>query len=150
MEFPENESLQLVGGWVYVAMTSSNYDRFKIGRTGRNPLARMAVFRTSDPGLALEAAYFVPASHGRLSRVESALHRQFGGRIRFHDESLSEWFAGSARWGCERVEEIFESWHEAPVADFSQLDQDRICRGFESDLHALFAAPRRPPNGIPW
>ncbi|WP_080414519.1 GIY-YIG nuclease family protein [Burkholderia ubonensis] len=69
---------------------TKDYNRFKIGRTTNNPLTRLKTLRTGDPYVAVEAAYFVAASRERLSQLEAAIHREFGGRIRFHDEGLSE------------------------------------------------------------
>lgn len=141
----------LDGGWIYVMMTSSNYSRFKLGRTKKNPLGRQKTLRTADPGEDLQAAYFIPALHGKLSRIEVSVHRQFEGRIAFHDESLSEWFPGSAQWACEWLENLFEDWTGQPVAGIDLLGQGRICRAYEADLLSLYG-PVTPlgPDGIPW
>ncbi len=141
--------IELVGGWIYVVMTSSDYNRFKIGRTRNNPLARLKTLRTGDPYVAVEAAYFVPASRERLSKLEAAIHREFGGRIRFHDESLSEWFPGSAKWACEWIECLFAGWWEE-VASVYMLDQDRICKAYESDLEGIYIPKKLGSDGLPW
>jgi hypothetical protein len=128
------------GGWIYVMMTSSNYNRFKVGRTAGNPVDRAKQLRTGDPGVALQAAYFVPAFHGALSRVEADLRLEFGGRISFHDESMSEWFHGSAEWACQWIESVFEEWFGAPVACMHMFGQDRVCRAYEEDLRYFYGS----------
>jgi len=118
--------------------TSSDYNRFKLGRTVRNPLDRAKQLRTGDPGLGLEAAYFVPTSHGRLSRVEAAVHCEMGRRIPFHDGTRSEWFAGTAEWGFEWLESIFDDWDMPVSNDLQRLWSDVVVRVYEDDLLALF------------
>jgi len=144
----------LDGGWIYVMMTSSNYNRFKLGRTKGNPLQRHKGIRTGDPGLALQAAYFIPASHGlKLSKVENALHREFEARIPFLDGALSEWFIGNPKIACEWIEYVLGEWKDQPVtSDLNMLGDGRICRAFESDLRDLYAPPTSPDSsdGIPY
>lgn len=143
---------QLAGGWIYVLMTSTDYNRFKVGRTKRNPLSRVKTLRCGDPGIDIEVAFFVPASHGKLSRVEVDLHRQFGGRILFHDESESEWFTGNPKFATQAIEGIFIGWWEEDVTDMAMLGQGRICRAYEENLIDLYGprVPLNPVDGMPW
>ena len=136
-------SNELAGGWIYVLMTSSDYNRFKVGRTIGNPLDRAKRLRTGDPGIALEAAYFVPNSHGKLSQMEAAVHREFPGRITFHDETISEWFPGSAQWACEWIESVFAD----SLSSMYMFGQDRICRAYEADLLDFYGPLRIRPIG---
>lgn len=136
---------ELKGGWIYVMMTSSDYNRFKVGRTNGNPLDRAKKLRTGDPGIALLAAYFVPASHENLPQIEAAIHHEFGGRISFHDEGISEWFHGSARWACEWIESMFEGWY-GPIASMHMFGQGRICRAYEDDLCTFYGTIRSPSS----
>ena len=131
-------SIEVTGGWIYVLMSSSNYNKFKIGRSRRNPMDRIKDVRVGDQGIGLLTAYFVPSSVGALSRVEAAIHDQFGGRLAFHDESLSEWFEGSPDWACQWIEAVVEDWRQEPVASISSLGSGRICRAYESDLAGIY------------
>lgn len=144
-------SNDLGGGWIYVMMTSSDYNRFKVGRTNGNPLDRAKTLRTGDPGVALEAAYFVPVLHGKLSQIETSIHCELEGRIFFHDEAASEWFSGSAKWACDYIEIMFEGWMGEPVASMFMFGQNRICRAYEADL-LMFYGPipmLNPIDGLP-
>ncbi len=127
----------LGGAWIYVMMTSSNYNRFKVGRTRGNPLDRAKQLRTGDPYLAIEAAYFVPAAHGQLSRIERAVHGELPGRIAFYDGSPSEWFHGTAAWACNWIETIFEEWW-TPVGGAHRIGTDTVAKAYEDDLLALY------------
>lgn len=125
------------GAWIYVIATSSAYERFKIGRTIRNPLDRAKQLRTGDPGLALEAAYFVPSLYGQLSNLEAAVHAEFGQRIAFHDGSPSEWFVGTAKWACMWLEGVFDGWSIPVSTDLERMWTDVVVRAYEADLVAL-------------
>jgi hypothetical protein len=141
----------LDGGWIYVMMTSSNYNRFKVGRTNGNPLDRAKKLRTGDPGIDLQTAYFIPALHGKLSKIEAALHREFGQRISFHDETTSEWFYGNAKWACVLIEGLFEDWVGQPVTGMHMVCQDRICRAYAEDLISFYGpVPPLDVDGIPY
>ncbi|MFJ1467737.1 GIY-YIG nuclease family protein [Massilia orientalis] len=146
-------TIELDGGWIYVIMTSSDYNRYKIGRTNGNPMDRVKKLRTGDPGVDLQAAYFIPASHGKLSQVEAALHREFEPRISFHDETVSEWFRGDAKRACEWMEYLLGEWKGQPVTfGLYLLGEGRICRAFEDDLRSIYGpfTPASPIDGLPW
>jgi T5orf172 domain len=135
------------GGWIYVVMTSSDYERFKVGRTNGNPITRAKQLRTGDPKLGLLVAYFVPASRGELFKVEASIHQLLDQRILFHDETNSEWFLGDAQEASKWIEHFFEFWMGQPVASMDKLGQGHICRAYEEDLR-LFYGPRSPLNPI--
>lgn len=127
------------GGWIYVLMSSADYDRFKVGRTSDNPLVRFKTLRTGDPSLGLETAYFIPTRTEKLSIVEAEIHSRLADdRIAFHDEADSEWFRGSAKQACEWLEVMFSAWWGQPVVDTYLLGQGRVCRAYESDLENLY------------
>lgn len=142
---------EFAGGWIYVMMTSTDYNRFKVGRTKGNPLDRAKTLRTGDPGVGLLAAYFVPASLGKLSQLEAAIHRQLEQRIAFHDEANSEWFSGTANLACQWIEGMFQDWCGEPVTTMHMLGQSRICRAYENDLVAFYGPfpPLNPIDGLP-
>jgi len=143
-------SIKFTGGWIYVMMTSSDYGRFKVGRTKGNPLDRAKELRTGDPYLDLHVAYFVPASMGQLSKLETALHKEFDERIATHDESISEWFSGPADWAANRLESILEDWTDEPVSSLYAYGQGRICRAYEADLKLHYSPPKlHPIDGLP-
>jgi DNA mismatch repair enzyme (predicted ATPase) len=138
---------ELGGGWIYVMMSSSDYNRFKVGKTTLNPVDRWKGLRTADPTLGFLAAYFVPDSVGPLSTIEADMHSRLEGRIRFFDESKSEWFTGTAEWACGFLDDLFEDWMDQPVARMARFDTHRVCRAYEEDL-AHFYRPIRPLNSI--
>lgn len=140
------------GGWIYVVMTSSDYNRFKLGRTIGNPISRFKTLRTGDPRLGIEVAYFIPASFAeKLSRMEADLRRELGPRISFHDENGSEWHRGSAKDAAQLVECLLEGWSDQPIASIHLFGKNRICRAYEEDLATLYGpAPLLDDNGIPW
>lgn len=45
------------GGWIYVFMTASDYGRYKVGFTKRNPMLRLKQLRTGDPKIGFEVAF---------------------------------------------------------------------------------------------
>ncbi|WP_181406128.1 GIY-YIG nuclease family protein [Stenotrophomonas rhizophila] len=96
-----------MNGWIYLLETTSDTLRFKLGRTGgENPLRRYLQLRTGDPGLLFRVAYLVPTVTWKLSRIEYAMHQQFGDQIRFHDDTRSEWFHGRP----ESAQVLLEGW----------------------------------------
>ncbi|OAS90030.1 hypothetical protein A6I77_23295 [Achromobacter xylosoxidans] len=141
--------IEVQGGWIYVLGTTADYQRFKIGKS-TNPLKRFKDLRTADPYLAIEAAYFVPTSKGRLSAVETAIHRQFPERIRFHDDEEGEWFSGTPKMACEWMECLFADWFGEDAASVYMLDQDRICKAYEEDLEAIFMRKKLGSDGLPF
>jgi hypothetical protein len=142
---------KVLGGWIYVLGTSADYQRFKIGKS-KNPLKRFKSLRTADPYLAIEAAYFIPTSRGRLSAVETAIHHRFPGRIHFHDdEELGEWFTGTPKMACDWMEGLFAEWFGEDVASVYMLDQDRICKAYEEDIESIFGHKKKLGNdGLPF
>lgn len=131
----------LGGGWIYVLMTSSDYNRFKVGRTVGNPLLRLRNLRTGDPKLDLQAAYFLPRKYGQLSRIEWSLQKEFGTPINFHDEGESEWFTGSAKAACGWIDEVLYGWADSPLYGLSMFDTQRICKTYEEDLRVFYGMP---------
>jgi hypothetical protein len=144
--------VEMTGGWIYVLMTSADYGRYKVGRTIGSPLVRFKALRTADPKLGLEIAYFVPSSFDELSRVEAALHRNLVGRMTFHDEVPSEWFAGDVKAATEWIECLFaEWWGDGVVSDWFRPDLKQISRVYEGDLLSIYGPPPDLDEyGIPW
>lgn len=137
------------GGWVYVLMTPSDYNRFKVGRTKRNPMDRLEELRTSDPYLSLHVGFYIPPSlPGKLSRWEKHVHNFFEScRIGFIDESgeVSEWFHGSPAQAAFEIECLFED-----VTDCFDPNSTKIWRAYEEDIVSFYAPPPTLENGIPW
>jgi hypothetical protein len=71
---------ELDGGWIYAMLSSSDYNRFKLGKTTLNPVSRWKGLRTADPTLGFLAAYFVPEALGTLSAIETDIHNRLEGR----------------------------------------------------------------------
>lgn len=139
----------LAGAWIYVMMSTRDRGCFKIGRTRRNPIVRWKELRGGSPGLALERAYFIPDMHGKLSKIEAEVHKQFGGRMAFHDESVSEFFPGEAEWACQWIEAIFDEWW-GPVGGAHAIGSDRVACAYESDLELLYnPIAVHPVDGLP-
>ncbi|HHQ4522829.1 TPA: GIY-YIG nuclease family protein [Aeromonas veronii] len=128
----------LDGGWIYVLMTASDYDRYKVGLTINNPLLRYKKLRTGDPRLGLEVAYYIPNSLGlTLRSLENKLHKVLGPSINFFDEVPSEWFSGEPRDAYTKLESCFEGWG-FDVTDFFQPSEKKIVRFWEADLISFF------------
>ncbi|HCG5511557.1 TPA: GIY-YIG nuclease family protein [Vibrio parahaemolyticus] len=86
-------------GWIYILMTSSDYDRVKIGKTKNHPMLRLRNLKTGDPFLSIQVTYFVPPNFSlTLKGLEDLIHNDLKGcRVPFlNDEDLknkpSEWF----------------------------------------------------------
>ncbi|MDE9586054.1 GIY-YIG nuclease family protein [Citrobacter braakii] len=72
-------------------MTASDYGRYKVGFTKRNPMLRLKQLRTGDPKIGFEVAFFIPDSLGiKLSALEAMLHEELGPAVEFWDEQKSE------------------------------------------------------------
>ncbi|MEH3425568.1 GIY-YIG nuclease family protein [Enterobacter roggenkampii] len=70
------------GSWIYVLMSGTDINRFKVGKTTQHPVKRMKDIRTGDPTLALQVAYFVPALLNiKLGMLESAIHQQLASTV---------------------------------------------------------------------
>lgn len=145
------DSMQdLNGPGIYVLMTSSDYIRFRVGRTGGNPLNRERMLRVGDSFLAMAAAYFVPRHHGQLSKIEQAMHDEFGGPILVHDESEAEWFIGTLTWACEWIEVVFEgSW--SVISGAHTIGWERVSTAYDWDLMAPYGRGAAPLSvvGLP-
>ena len=140
------------GGWIYLLMTSANYQRYKVGRTNQNPLIRFKQLRTADPCLDFEVAYFIPTSLGELSKVEAEIHRHLERRISFHDEKASEWFKGDVKVASELIEGFFENWWGCNiVTDCFRPNACNVLRAYEERLNFMYGPePEVDENGIPW
>lgn len=87
-------------GWIYILMTSSDYNRIKIGLSIRNPMKRLGQLKTGDPNCVLYAAYFIPRYRQGLSlqSIEKYIHDYFSAhRVSFVEDEddtkrKSEWF----------------------------------------------------------
>ncbi|MHA1002869.1 hypothetical protein ACR9IA_20305 (plasmid) [Leclercia pneumoniae] len=132
------------GSWIYVLMSGTDINRFKVGKTIQHPVKRMKDIRTGDPTLALQVAYFVPASLNiKIRMLESAIHQQLAasvGRISFYDEAESEWFHGDARNAWSELDMIFEEF-EFIVTDCYQPGENKIVRFWGTDMEIEY--PRR-------
>lgn len=130
------------GSWIYVLMTGTDINRFKVGKTTQHPVERMKQLRTGDPTLALQVAYFVPASLNiKLGMLESAIHHQLAAtlkRISFYDETISEWFHADARDAWRELDMIFEEF-EYTVTNFYQPGQSQIVRFWGSDMETEYS-----------
>lgn len=137
------------GGWVYVLETPSDYNRFKVGRTKRNPILRLRGLRTADPYLSLHVGFYIPPSlPGKLSRWEKHAHNFFeASRIGFIDESgeESEWFRGSPAQAALEIECLFEN-----VTDCFDPCSTKVWRAYEADIVTFYAPPPKLEDGIPW
>ncbi len=128
----------LDGGWIYVLMTASDYNRYKVGLTTNNPLLRYKTLRTGDPTLGFEVAYYIPNSLGvTLSSLESALHKELGPSINFFDDGPSEWFSGYPGCAFTKLEICFEEWGFVVTDDFQPSEQ-KIVRFWEADLISFY------------
>lgn len=132
---------QTEGGWIYVLMSGTDINRFKVGKTINHPVERLKQLRTGDPTLALQVAYFVPTLLGiSLGGLESAIHHELTesmGRISFYDETFSEWFNGDARDAWSELDMIFEEF-EFTVTNYYQPDENKIVRFWGADLEAEY------------
>jgi len=133
------------GGWIYVLETSSDYERFKLGKaneSGNGPFTRYSNLRTGDPYLTIHCAFFIPSRLGSAQKVESMLHEGISDlRIYDHHGSPTEWFQKRPGWGVEYI--------CAKLARFAQQrdvryrcdlppDLDRVVFIYESDLRRFF------------
>lgn len=133
--------MQLDGGWIYVFMSGSDYQRFKVGKTKNNPLVRLNQLRTGDPTLDFQVAYFIPSSLGwSLSQLESHIHEELEQgfcRINFYNEKRSEWFHGNSRHAWNELDIIFENL-EVDVTDWFQPGESKVVRFWEESLRSLY------------
>lgn len=132
------------GSWIYVLMSGTDINRFKVGKTTQHPVKRMKEIRNGDPTLALQVAYFVPALLNiKLGMLESSIHQQLAatvGRISFFDEAVSEWFHGDARNAWLELDMIFEEFGYT-VTDLYQPGENKIVRFWGADMETEY--PRR-------
>ncbi|EHP8019863.1 GIY-YIG nuclease family protein [Enterobacter roggenkampii] len=138
------------GSWIYVLMSGTDINRFKVGKTTQHPVKRMKDIRTGDPTLALQVAYFVPALLNiKLGMLESAIHQQLAstvGRISFYDEAQSEWFNGDARNAWSELDMIFEEF-EFTVTDHYQPGENKIVRFWGADMETEYPVRFNLYNG---
>jgi|GEM_PF-5013016 len=75
------------GGWIYVIMTASDFDRVKIGKSRSFPFKRANNLKTGDPNI---------DSVMNFTDLETLIHQEFDYiRIKFNDTGAkSEWFSG--------------------------------------------------------
>ena len=138
------------GGWIYIFMTSSDYNRFKVGRTKNNPMIRLKNLKTGDPNLGLLVAYFVPEYLSLLPILEKEIHKQLGESLMFHNESFSEWFSGEASESWRKLEIIF-SCIGLEVINYPTLDVTKVTRFWEADVICFYATlPKICKNELPW
>lgn len=125
--------MDLEGGWIYMVMTSEDYERFKIGMTrGATPMRRVKQLRTSDPFISLLVSYFIPCKVHELSKWENALQQEFGPPILTHDGTESEWYRGGLGEAQEWVEAKLEEWFGNPV--MGVISSNAAYRAYEDDF----------------
>lgn len=130
------------GAWLYVMMTAADYNRFKVGKSINDPLDRRGTFRTADPFLALQGAFFIPAQMVDISTIEAYVKRNFRKRglgIDHYTESTSEWFRGSGAWAIEQIVELLCNYTgQKEIGWGYEIHQDRITLLYEEALGFLF------------
>ncbi|MDX7710740.1 GIY-YIG nuclease family protein [Aeromonas caviae] len=136
------------GGWIYVLMTSSDYNRYKVGLTKNNPMLRMNQLKTGDPLIGLDVAYFIPNTLGKLSKVEAALHAHLGDPIEFHSGEASEWFFGDPQDAWRVLDTIFKLLGYE-VTDYFDPDAQKVVRFWAADLEFYFNPPKTDEYGFP-
>lgn len=141
----ENEPVfytQPNGAWLYVMMTAADYKRFKVGKSINDPLDRRGTFRTADPYLALQGAFFIPAQMGDISTIEAYVKHNFRQRglgIDHYSENPSEWFKGSGGWAIEQIIELLCNYTGQEEIRYGyEIHQDRITLLFEEALGFMF------------
>lgn len=129
----------LLGGWIYVLLSSQDYTRCKIGRTSGNPLVRYKQLRTADPFLGLVVAYYIPNSFGSVNLFEKLIHDEFKDhRIINHDEGKTEWFRIEYSQAENLIDGMLEDWCNHKIYYFGCLHLDKLCKLYESDIQACF------------
>ncbi|KVT90964.1 hypothetical protein WK60_17845 [Burkholderia ubonensis] len=58
-------------------------------------------------------------------------------------------FPGAAKSACEWIECLFAGWLEE-VASIYMLDQDPICKAYESDIEDLSIPKTLGSDSLPW
>ncbi|EPJ8558902.1 GIY-YIG nuclease family protein [Klebsiella pneumoniae] len=133
--------MQLDGEWIYVFMSGSDTERFKVGKTKNNPLIRLNNLRTGDPTLDFRVAYFIPSSlNWRLYGLEKHIHDQLEKgfpRISFYNDKRSEWFMGDAIDIWREMDIIFENL-EVDVTDYFDPEGTKVVRFWEENLKSIY------------
>ncbi|MEQ4693278.1 GIY-YIG nuclease family protein [Providencia manganoxydans] len=142
------------GGWIYVFMSGTDNNRFKVGKTINNPFIRLNQLRTGDPTLDFQVAYFIPSSlNWDLSKLENHIHKELEagiGRINFYNDQPSEWFRADCRDAWFELDVIFENL-EVEVTDYFDPDAKKIVRFWEENLRSLYAPPAPlDEDGLPF
>jgi hypothetical protein len=136
--------------WIYVFMTSTDYNRFKVGLTKNDPMLRINQLKTGDPRIALKVAYLIPDALGKLKGIEDAIHDQLGNPIEFHNGEDSEWFVGDQQDAWLVVDTIFEILGYE-VTDYFQPFETKVVRFWEENLISFYEpTPKTDQYGIPW
>ncbi|GKX51547.1 GIY-YIG nuclease family protein [Budvicia aquatica] len=129
------------GGWIYVFMTASDYNRYKVGLTRNNPMLRLNQLKTADPMIAFQVAYFIPNSLDvKLSVIEKMIHQELGVPVFFWNEEPSEWFYGEPRDVWSKLDDLFEMFG-FEVTDYFDPDGKKVVRFWEESLNAIYAPP---------
>lgn len=133
------------GGWIYVLETSSDYNRFKLGKTNghpKGPFPRFGNVHTGDPYMTLKCAFFIPTRLGTAHSVETMLHEGIAElRIIDYYGSRTEWFRGTPNWAVEHIRcELAYFAQQDDVRYRSDLppDLNHVVCIFESDLRFFF------------
>lgn len=138
------------GGWIYVFMTSSDYQRYKVGLTMNNPILRLNQLKTGDPLIGFEVAYFIPDALGKLSTIETEIHKQLGEPIKFHNGEPSEWFVGDPQEAWILLDAVFQLLGYE-VTDYFQPNTSKVVRFWEENLNFFYGSPPETDEyGIPW
>lgn len=133
------------GGWIYVLETSSDFNRFKLGKTNGNvngPFPRFGNVHTGDPYMMIKCAFFIPTRLGTARSVEIMLHAGIADlRIMDHYGQPTEWFTQTPNWAVEYIQQKLANFAQQENVGFrSDLppDLDRVVCIFESDLRQFF------------
>lgn len=150
LDFYEPIEFEFDGEWVYVLMTSSDYERYKVGHTRNNPMARMVSLRTGDPGIGFQVAYYIPKSIGKARDIEQKMHSKLGERIEFHEGGKSEWFHGDPRDAYWKLELVFKEL-SIEITDDLENSEGKVVRFWEEGILTLFGPVANvDEHGIPW
>lgn len=112
------------GGWIYIIMTASDYDRVKIGKSRNAPMVRTNNLKTGDPNIALGYVYFVPDTVVDFSILEKLIHQALDDtRVPFMETGgKSEWFYGYISDVRILVDDIIEGFEYPLYRGISPFD----------------------------
>ena len=134
-----------LGGWIYVLQTSSDYSRFKLGKTDGHPdgpFPRFGNLHTGDPYMTINCAFFIPARLGSAQSVEAMLHDGINElRIIDYFGKRTEWFRGTPNWAVEYIRwelAFFAKQDDVRYRSDLPPDLNHVVCLFESELRSFF------------